>query len=903
MRVDQSEPQETPLVSCIMPTRNRRPFISQSIWYFLRQDYPNKELVVLDDGEDSVADLIPADERIRYTQLDRSLALGAKRNLACEMSRGELIAHWDDDDWIGSNRLSIQVNELLRSQADICGTRELLHYQLEAGQAWLYRYPASERPWLAGGTLLYRRAAWSRSPFPEIRVGEDSAFVSQHADRLRVLPDASFYVALIHAGNTSAKRLSDARWARESLDDVNKLIGLDRDFYVRLRNGQRAPRKLRSRTSRTITVGAPFMVYDGYGSMAELVVLGMERAGAKVNVVPFDMDVNGVSQEFQEVLRRSRPDTSAPALYFCWPRPDLERFRHSSELFIYTMWESNRLPADWPERLNRTRAVFVPTRFCARICGDSGVRVPVEVVPLGVDPNIYHYLERPARRELTTLIVGTLVGRKHTTEAIAGWKLAFADAPEARLIIKARFKYAKYVSDDPRIIFVDSNEATRGIAHWYEQADVVLAVGNEGFGLPLVEAMATGLPVIALNSEGQSDVCEDAGSERLLPIPPERWEECNDAPFGRCGVRGVPGIEAIADRLRWVASHREEAREMGRKASEWITKHRNIWMTGPAVLDAVERHLQAAGTIKRPYTFVVPSWQTACGIAEYTKHLAENMMGVTVASRSPELTSARLLHIQHEPSLFNDAALTAEVRKARAHRVPVVITEHAVGHEFAVWEGEADALIALTETGAQRLRARCPAKRVEYLPHGCPTWFPPRKKKRERVIGAFGFLAPNKGFWRLLEVLRALPDTELVLVSHAKYPAMEVRWAKAVAGLPVRHYKDFLPIAEAARLLASETDILVYWYDDINHASASGAVRVGLATGVPVLASPTTWFEELRDVTFQPPDLVAGIKCLLDDPALGQELTAAARDYCHENSWQRTAERHLALWQSLEVLN
>ena len=61
-----------------------------------------------------------------------------------------------------------------------------------------------------------------------------------------------------------------------------------------------------------------------------------------------------------------------------------------------------------------------------------------------------------------------------------------------------------------------------------------------GFGLPLVEAMATGLPVIALNSEGQSDVCEDAGPELVLSVVPERWEESRDAPFGSAATSVAP---------------------------------------------------------------------------------------------------------------------------------------------------------------------------------------------------------------------------------------------------------------------------------------------------------------------------------------------------------------------------
>jgi glycosyltransferase involved in cell wall biosynthesis len=87
-----------PLVSCIMPTCDRRRFLPAAIRYFLRQDFPNKELVIVDDGVDAVGDLASADARIRYVRLSRRATVGAKRNLACEHAAGDLIAHWDDDD-------------------------------------------------------------------------------------------------------------------------------------------------------------------------------------------------------------------------------------------------------------------------------------------------------------------------------------------------------------------------------------------------------------------------------------------------------------------------------------------------------------------------------------------------------------------------------------------------------------------------------------------------------------------------------------------------------------------------------------------------------------------------------------------------------------------------------------
>jgi hypothetical protein len=222
---------EQPLVSCIMPTANRRRFVPQAIRYFQAQDYPHKELVILDDGTDSVADLIPDDSQVRYTRLTGQRPLGAKRNACVEASRGDLIMHWDDDDWHAPRRIRYQVEVLLGAQAELCGLRQMLFYDLTSHQNWLYTYPASQRLWLAGGSLLYTRNFWQRAPFPQIQIGEDARFVwSQPLDRVVVPPDHTFYVALIHPDNTSPKHCRGAYWSRW-LGDLQQIVGEDIHFY------------------------------------------------------------------------------------------------------------------------------------------------------------------------------------------------------------------------------------------------------------------------------------------------------------------------------------------------------------------------------------------------------------------------------------------------------------------------------------------------------------------------------------------------------------------------------------------------------------------------------------------------------------------------------------------------
>ncbi|MCI0526530.1 MAG: glycosyltransferase, partial [Nitrospira sp.] len=137
---------EFPLISCIMPTYNRRPFVPQAIKYFLRQDYPNKELIILDDGTDKVRDLVPDLPEIRYMALPQKLTVGEKRNQAVEASRGEIILHWDDDDWMHPSRTRYQVENLLHANVDINGINKVLFYDLHTGKTWLYEYPDDRQP-------------------------------------------------------------------------------------------------------------------------------------------------------------------------------------------------------------------------------------------------------------------------------------------------------------------------------------------------------------------------------------------------------------------------------------------------------------------------------------------------------------------------------------------------------------------------------------------------------------------------------------------------------------------------------------------------------------------------------------------------------------------------------------
>jgi glycosyltransferase involved in cell wall biosynthesis len=303
-------------------------------------------------------------------------------------------------------------------------------------------------------------------------------------------------------------------------------------------------------------------------------------------------------------------------------------------------------------------------------------------------------------------------------------------------------------------------------------------------------------------------------------------------------------------------------------------------------------------------TMWVPSAGTRCGVAQYAGELVRALHGIGcavghVAAPVDVDRPARVLHLQHEHSLVAPERVAEVARKARRQGTPFVVTEHAVRPQDEPWEGEVAALVAHSAEGVALLRERRPGVRVELVPHGCPTWFPPRKARRGRVVATFGFLEPHKGLPRLLEAAAALGDVEVLLVGSTRAAWADEWFAGLSLPVPVRRVAEFLDEDELVRRLAAQADVLVFPYAPARFAAVSGAVRVGLASGVPVLTSPTPWFSDVRHATLQTDDLTAGIARLLDDTALRRQLVGAAREHCHAHSWARTARRHLSLYASL----
>ncbi len=153
----------TPLISVMMPTRNRPLFLAQAVRLFQAQDYPRKELLIVDTS-DSPSYEYCAFPDIRYLWLSASLPTGTQRNLACAQAQGDILVQQDDDDYFGPGRLSYQVAPLVRAEADMSALVLDALVVLAHSVAWRAT-TAEARTGLFGrnchtGTLMFLRSLW-----------------------------------------------------------------------------------------------------------------------------------------------------------------------------------------------------------------------------------------------------------------------------------------------------------------------------------------------------------------------------------------------------------------------------------------------------------------------------------------------------------------------------------------------------------------------------------------------------------------------------------------------------------------------------------------------------------------------------------------------------------------------
>jgi len=196
-----------PKVSCLMVTADRRRLCRRAVRCYNRQTYPNRELVVVDDGKQDLSPVLQSvpDDELAYVQLasDKDYVLGRLRNVSLEAATGQFRAQWDDDDWYHPRRLETQVQCLQEGYDACCLHGTLMHIDSP-------KYV--DRPYIGylqdgvPGTIMHRPAPEIR--YPEMQREEDSAYLDKWRKQryTQITFNTHLFIRCFHGNNTWCKK-------------------------------------------------------------------------------------------------------------------------------------------------------------------------------------------------------------------------------------------------------------------------------------------------------------------------------------------------------------------------------------------------------------------------------------------------------------------------------------------------------------------------------------------------------------------------------------------------------------------------------------------------------------------------------------------------------------------------
>lgn len=486
----------------------------------------------------------------------------------------------------------------------------------------------------------------------------------------------------------------------------------------------------------------------------------------------------------------------------------------------YFAWEESMLPPEHVSDFNRhLDGIGVVSEYVKRVLEESGVNVPIHVVGNGVRlPDLANAeipVELGTARSFRFLHISSAFPRKGVDILLDAYFAAFTNDDDVSLVLKtfpnphndvgAMLTEKRAAHPNPaHVVWIDREMADQEIDGLYASASAMAhPARGEGFGLTVAEAMRAGVPVIAPAATGMADfVDSDTATvipHRLVParthvsIPGSMWEE--------------PDADALAAAMRWHVDHLDSPETLRRVASAAaLIAERFSWQANVdrwyGLIDLVKARKRA------PRVAIVSTWNTRCGIAEYTASLVglagdawraeihadrisspldprmdESVVRDWVSSpfapvdeliQHLQRSEADIVHIQHNFGFIGLSQL-ADLLRRLTPTVPIVLTLHRTEDletpeltvrlsEFAADLALADRIIVHQAEDEQRLRD-VGITRIDVIPIGAVEMATSLTAPIARgalgirsdvgtfLVGTYGFLLPHKG---TLELIRAV---------------------------------------------------------------------------------------------------------------------------------------------------
>ncbi len=206
---------QQPLVSILIPLYNSEKYIAETLQSALGQSWPNKEIVVVDDGSTDksyeIAKSFESDVVKVYNQENKGAC--AARNKAFELSKGDYIQYLDADDLLSPNKIENQLKLFDKFGNDIIVSCQWDRFYIKPEEAkfpkrfldkdwanvmdwllasWEGKGMAQTSVWLTNKNLIEKAGKWNES----LAINQDGEFfcrVLLQVKGIKFCPEAKVY--------------------------------------------------------------------------------------------------------------------------------------------------------------------------------------------------------------------------------------------------------------------------------------------------------------------------------------------------------------------------------------------------------------------------------------------------------------------------------------------------------------------------------------------------------------------------------------------------------------------------------------------------------------------------------------------------------------------------------------
>lgn len=314
---------------------------------------------------------------------------------------------------------------------------------------------------------------------------------------------------------------------------------------------------------------------------------------ANLTIIPyendtFDFNIQNKYIKLAENDIRFKKDVSEKVsnLPYCWIRhqwPPKSEPPQGAKWIIMQPWEFSSLRKDFVELFNQADEIWTPSTFSRKTFVDSGVDTDkIQVIPNGIDPGLftpygYKYL-LPTKKKLKFLFVGGTIYRKGIDILLKSYVTAFNNQDDVTLIIKdmggssfyegqtnlKMIEDARKISNSPEIIYINEDLREEEIAALYRACNVFVSpYRGEGFSLPVLEAMACGLPVIVTDGGATDDFVDTMYAWKIPSTLKSIGTEMNGKTFAKEAFLLEPDLKELVRILKDVQLKSNSLKMMG----------------------------------------------------------------------------------------------------------------------------------------------------------------------------------------------------------------------------------------------------------------------------------------------------------------------------------------------------